>query len=265
MQKLINIMLLLFLSILLCSCSSNQETLKKGISGKNVDITVSAAASLADVLNEIKSNYEKENPNTHILLNLGGSGALQQQIIQGAPADLFISAAKKQFDELVQKGLIEKKESTILLSNKLVLITSKANPLMINSFNDLTKNQVKEIAIGTVETVPAGMYTKQTLTGLNLWNTLQKKLVPAKDVRQVLTYVETGSADAGMVYLTDAKISDKVKIVAMANEKLHSPILYPAGVIKTSTHRKEVLQFFHYLKGKQAKRSFEKFGFKALD
>lgn len=121
------------------------------------------------------------------------------------------------------------------------------------------------VALGTPESVPAGMYAKQTLQYLNLWESLQSKMIQTKEVRQVLTYVETGNVDAGIVYMTDVKTSDKVKVVAAAEERDHDPIIYSAGIIKASVHKKEASLFYNYLQSKKARTIFKKYGFKVLD
>jgi molybdate transport system substrate-binding protein len=264
MKKLTFIAFVILLSIFAAACTPQKEKAKSNQENKT-ELTVSAAASLNDALSEIKVDFENKNPTIHLLFNIGGSGALQQQIIQGAPVDLFISAAKNQFDGLIQKGIVQKNDSTLLLGNELVLITNKSNQVNITSFEQLQNDHIKKIAIGTPESVPAGMYAKQTLQNLGIWDKTNNKMIPTKDVRQVLTYVETESVDAGIVYMTDAKISDKVKEVSIANKQLHDPIVYPAGIIKTSSHQKEAQQFFDYLKSQSAGKIFKKYGFNVLD
>lgn len=259
--------LIVLLSIIVLSaCSSNNTEQNPKHTVKKIDLTISAAASLDDALTEIKSDYQKKYKNINIQLNLGGSGTLQQQIMQGAPADLFISAGEKQYKVLVEKGLIDEQNSENLLKNQLVLITNSASGTSVHSLADLTKATIKKMAIGTPESVPAGLYAKQALQSEGVWDALnsQAKIVQTKDVRQVLTYVETGNVDAGLVYMTDAKVSKKVKIAAIASETSHEPITYPAGVIKATQHKKESSQFFHYLESKEAKTVFEKFGFHVL-
>lgn len=232
---------------------------------KSVELTVSAAISLNDALKDVKTSFEKKYHNISISYNLGGSGALKQQILQGAPSDIFISAANEPFKNLIQKGLIDKHKQTNLLKNKLVLVINNTNSIPIKDFRDLSKESIKKIAIGTPEFVPAGMYAKQTLQHLMLWGAIQSKLVQTKDVRQVLTYVETNNVDAGIVYMTDAKISDKVKVVQIADENDHEPIIYPAGLLKSSLHQKEATLFYNYLKSKTARMIFEKYGFTVLE
>ncbi|WP_026573635.1 molybdate ABC transporter substrate-binding protein [Bacillus sp. UNC438CL73TsuS30] len=257
---------LLFLSLILlimimAGCSSNQQA-KKPKEQKKVELTVSAAASLQNALNDIKTKFEKEHPNIVINYNFGASGALQQQISQGAPVDLFFSAAEDKFDKLVQDGLIERSKRTDLVGNELVLVVPKDGNKGIHAFEDLVK--ANKIAIGTPESVPAGQYAKETLEHLHAWKAIEGKAVYAKDVRQVLTYVETNNVDAGIVYKTDALISPKVKIAAMAKEDSHGPIIYPVGVIKNSSHPKEAQLFYDYLQGQTSINILEKYGFKGL-
>ena len=247
------------MSLFGCSTREIKPTASK------VQITISAAASLNGSLNELKNDFEKKNKQITLLFNFGGSGALKQQILQGAPTDLFISAAKGQFNELSDKKLIDKQNQIDLLSNQLVLITNKQNSSAPKNFDDLRKDKIKKVAIGTPESVPAGMYALQTLQRLQLWDTVAKKMVQTKDVRQVLTYVETNNVDAGIVYMTDVLNSDKVKVVQVADEETHDPIIYPAGIISSTHHKKEATLFYQYLKSKSARTIFEKYGFHVLD
>ncbi|MBT2734155.1 molybdate ABC transporter substrate-binding protein [Bacillus sp. ISL-7] len=254
------IVILVFLPA--CSTKLPEKDIKQA---KKIEITISAAVSLDSALMEIKTQFEKTNKQIAILYNLGGSGALKQQIIQGAPVDIFISASKDHFEELAIKGLIDEKKQTDLLSNQIVLITNKSKPAPLTNFKDLNKSGIKKVAIGTPATVPAGMYAKQTLQKLDIWDRLQSKIIQTKDVRQVLTYVETNSVDAGIVYMTDLKGSDKVKVVTVADEQSHEPIIYSAGIIKSSVKKKEVSLFYDYLQTPTARAIFKKYGFKVLD
>jgi len=240
---------------LLAACG-NQEA----ATNEPVELTISAAASLQDALEELKTTYEQQHDTIKILYNFGGSGALQQQILQGAPADLFFSAAKDKFDALVEKEMIDQKLGTDLLANDLVLIVPKSNEKQIQSFEDL--QQAGKIALGTPETVPAGQYGVDTLKNMQLWDSLESKVVYTKDVRQVLTYTETENVDAGMVYKTDALVSDKVNVVATADYAMHAPIIYPVGVLKASKHGQEAEDFYHFLQSDEAMDVFEKYGFK---
>ncbi|MDB6174934.1 MAG: modA [Chthoniobacteraceae bacterium] len=228
------------------------------------EITVSAAASLKDALNEIKALYSAGHPGTTISYNFGGSGALQQQIENGAPADIFLSAAAKQMDALEKKGLLLAGTRRDLLTNKLVLIVSK-DSRTVNVITDLTKAEVLHIALGDPKSVPVGSYAREVFTYLNIWESVEPKLVRMLNVRQVLTAVETSNAEAGMVYLTDAKLSNKVRIVTAAPEGSHSPVVYPIAVINGTKHREEALDFAGFLTGTPARQVFIRCGFGILE
>ncbi|MFC5650718.1 molybdate ABC transporter substrate-binding protein [Paenibacillus solisilvae] len=223
-------------------------------------LLVSAAASLKDSLEEIEKSYEKQHPDIDLTFNLGSSGTLQKQIEQGAPADLFFSAGMKQMDALVSQKLIA--QSTTLLGNELVLIVPSHSTKTFTTVKELTANTIKKIAVGQPESVPAGQYAKETLTTRKVWDTLQNKLVFAKDVRQVLTYVETGNVDAGFVYRTDAMTSKKAKVAIKIIPGVHKPIVYPVGIVKETEHEKEAKAFYTYLQSKAAAAVFVKYGFK---
>lgn len=230
---------------------------------KQVELLVSAAASLTESLDELKSVYEAEHSQVKLIFNYAASGTLQQQIEQGAPADLFLSAGTKQMDALVGKGLINDSLTTNLLTNELVLIVPKDGSVEVGTLEDLIN--LGDIAIGTPESVPAGKYAQQTLTFHKLWEPLQSRLVLTKDVKQVLSYVETGNVDAGFVYKTDAALSDKVKVALSAEAESHDPIEYPIGVLKSSAHPDEAKAFYDFLLSEPARLVFSKYGFTPAD
>jgi molybdate transport system substrate-binding protein len=147
-----------------------------------------------------------------------------------------------------------------LVGNALVLI-APVQSTALHNFQDLTGSVVKTIALGETSTVPAGMYARQTLEHLGLFAALEKKVVYAKDVRAVLTYVETGNADAGLVYQTDANTSPKVRVVAIAPADSHDPILYPAAVLRDSKNKPAARAFVDFLQGPDARAVFQKYGF----
>ncbi|MED4971242.1 molybdate ABC transporter substrate-binding protein [Geobacillus sp. NFOSA3] len=247
-----------------CTKQEEKQESKEAEAKQTVTLTISAAASLQDALTEIQKKYEKEHENIKLSFNFGSSGALQQQIEQGAPVDLFFSAAENKFRPLVDKGLINKEESKNLLGNELVLIVPKDKADTVKGFQSLADNSVKQFAIGNPETTPAGQYGKQTLTNLNLWTKVKGKIVYTKDVRQVLSYVEANTVDAGIVFKTDAQISDKVKMVDTAAANMHDPIIYPVGIIKDTKHKTEAKDFYQYLQTNDSLQVFEKYGFKIL-
>lgn len=230
------------------------------VAQSNTTILVSAAASLKEALEEIKPLYQQSKSNVSINYNFGASGALQQQIEQGAPADIFISAGKKQVDALEQKGLLAPGSRTNLANNRLVLVVAQ-DVVGITSFYNLTDSKIKKIAIGEPRSVPAGQYGEQVLKKLKLYDRVKSKLVFANNVRQVLAAVESGNAEAGLVYATDAKISNKVKVVVAADDKFHSPIVYPMAVIKSSKNIPAAKEFIQFLSDSQAKNVLKKYGF----
>jgi molybdate transport system substrate-binding protein len=233
---------------------------------RSESITVSAAISLKDALDELGpifqvQQHRKNGGNgTAVTYNYGGSGTLARQIEQGAPVDVFFSAAEKQMDELEAQNLIVADARHDLVGNALVLI-APAQSTALHNFQDLTGSVVKTIALGETSTVPAGMYARQTLEHLGLFAALEKKVVYAKDVRAVLTYVETGNADAGLVYQTDANTSPKVRVVAIAPADSHDPILYPAAVLRDSKNKPAARAFVDFLQGPDARAVFQKYGF----
>lgn len=230
---------------------------------ENVQLTVSAAASLKEALGEITPLYSKAKSNVSIRNNFGSSGDLQQQIINGAPVDVFISAAAKQMDELQKKDLIVADTRRDLLTNKLVLIVP-ADKSDTKELKDLTSASIERIAIGDPRSVPVGQYAEQALTKLDILQDVQSKFVLGNNVRQVLQFVESGNAQAGIVYATDAKTSTKVKVVEIIDAKLHKPIVYPIAVIQKSTNQPSAKSYLEFLSSEPAKTIFEKYGFSTL-
>ena len=182
-----------------------------------------------------------------------------QQIESGAPVDAFFSAAEKPMDDLEAKGLVEPGTRRNLLRNTLVLIAPPDSRL--RDFQGLADSSIRSIALGDPASVPAGEYARQTLGALHLLDKLKPKLVFGSDVRQVLTFVETGNADAGLVYATDAQASGKVRVVAAAPESAHDPIVYPAAVVKGSRGEEAARKFVEFLCSPAAQAIFVKHGF----
>lgn len=252
-----------FVSVLagLVVCIPSAFVDRRPTQAAKTELTVSAAISLKDALDEMKQRYEAENPGVSIALNYGASGTLQLQIEQGAPVDVFLSAASKQMDSLEAKGLLLEGTRRNLLGNEVVLIVPKGSTLNISSFQDLIGSNVKRVALGEPTTVPAGQYAKEVLTNLGIYDAVRSKAVLAKDVRQVLTYVETENVDAGIVYSTDALSSSKVKVVAQAPANSHAPVVYPIAVVKSSQNPGAARKFADFLSSPAAASVFQKYGF----
>lgn len=274
----VSVLLLITLSLMLAACGGQTMTpapaeptpvpqieapVGQEHAPEPVELTISAAASLTEALLEIGEIYNDEQPHVALTFNMGPSGQLQQQIEQGAPADVFISAAQKQMDALDEKDLIVKDTRVDILRNELVLIAGKDSTI-VTSIDDLNKDEVKHIGIGSPESVPAGQYAKESLTALGLWDTLAPKLVEGQNVRTVLSYVETGNAEAGFVYGSDIVVSDKVKIVAPAPKESYEEIKYPAAVVKATKNQEAAADFVEFLLTPEAKRVLEDFGFSEI-
>ena len=230
---------------------------------EKTEILISAAASLTNCIQDISAMYTEKNPQVTITANFGSSGALQQQIEQGAPADIFFSAALKQMNELKEKGMMLDSSVKNILENKVVLITPK-NATALDFFEDLAKSSVKKIGVGEPKSVPVGRYTEQVFKNLGLTDKVAPKLILAKDVREVLSWVETGNVDAGIVYETDAKISKDVTICSTAPEGSHDKVIYPVGVVKASKHAAEAQKFVDFLFSDAAKEVFARYGFTVI-
>lgn len=224
-------------------------------------LNVSAASSLTDAITEINTLYAAQNPSTDILINFASSGTLQQQIENGAPCDVFLSAATTQMDILQNKGLLLDETRRNFVSNSVVLIVPQDSTLGLSGFQDLTGTNVHKIAIGDPASVPAGKYARQVFESLGLYSALQTKLVLASNVRQVLAYVETGDVEAGIVYATDTLISDRVKIVASAPPEINAEIVYPAAVIKASIQPQSAREYLDFLASDAAKNILIRYGF----
>lgn len=252
------------LTLILAACGKERTAESSGQPTDRVELIISAAASMKDALTDIQQSYETANPSVKLRFNFGASGALQQQIEQGAPADLFLSAAAKNMKQLVEEQWIDSSRQVELLRNELVVVVPSEAASVIETLEDLTKKEVKVVAIGIPESVPAGNYAKEALANANLWDSLQSKTVLAKDVRQVLQYVTTGNADAGFVYMTDALTTDKAKVAFTVNEAMYPPIVYPIGIVKATHHREEAEALYRYLQSREALDVFAKYGFNVV-
>lgn len=247
---------LLSLILLLFNYQKSNKEFKKE---NNIIITISAAASLKNPLDEISKNYQIENSNVNINLNYGGSGTLERQIIGGAQVDIFISASKENIDNLEKENLIISETKKKFLKNTIVLIASNTHKDTINSIHDLI--HIEKLALGEKNTVPAGKYGKEALEKLNLWDKIKNKVIYQKDVSSVLNIVELGEVDAGIVYLTDSKKIKNSFIVEHFSPDLHTPIEYTITVISSTKYKDRSKDFLKYLENEKSKEIFEKNGF----
>ena len=262
MKNVWSVWILVVSAIMMTSCNSSGEIRldQPEASSAKIELTVSAAASLKSSLEEAAVLFEKKHPGISLQFNFGGSGTLQQQIEQGAPVDLFFSAAVEPMDRLVQKGLVQAADSKVLLHNRLVLIVPKGDKT-ISRLQDITKPEVRVIAIGQPDTVPAGAYGKEVLEQVGLWDEVEPKAVYAKDVSQVLSYVTSANADAGFVYASDVIKSQDVRVAVEINPASHTPIQYPAAVTTVGKYPKEAEKLLEFLQSDEAGSIFVKYGF----
>ena len=226
-------------------------------------VTVFAAASLANALTDIGLQYEKEKT-TKIVHSFASSSTLAKQIENGAPADIFIAADTKWMNYLQDKKLINTASRKEFLGNKLVLIAPKGRGFNVKfdkSF-DFSKSFDGRLCTGDIDSVPAGIYAKDSLIYLNWWDGIKTRIVGTQDVRGALAFVERGECAAGIVYETDAKISNKVEIVATFPEESHTPIVYPMAFVVNAKNVNN--DYFSYLQSSKALDIFKKYGFNIL-
>lgn len=213
-----------------------------------------AAASTTEAMTEIGTLFTKQSGHT-LQFSFGSAGALARQIQRGAPADVFLSANEQWMDTLAKDGKIISATRIDLLANRLVLIAPKGKAVALD------EHFSGRLAIGDIKSVPAGMYAKQMLEKYGWLETLKPRLVSCDSVRNVLFFVERGEADAGIVYATDAKISDRVTVVTVFPENCHEPIRYPAAVCSASAHPEAAREFLAFLQSPAAGEIFERYGF----
>ncbi|MHA6253457.1 molybdate ABC transporter substrate-binding protein [Oceanobacillus sp. CAU 1775] len=257
MVKYISKGIFVFMFLFLVACSDDR-VLEQSAGDSEGTIIISAAASLTDVLHDVAESFNKEFPNIQINFNFGASGALKQQILRGAPVDLFFSVAKNHFEQVVEAGFIVEEQVTDLLANELVLIVPKGSTL-VTSFDELPR--AKRIAIGNPESVPAGEYSMELFQTLEIEGKIKESLIYTEDVRTVLTYVETKNVDAGIVYRTDAIMSEEVDIVEVAPTHAHERVVYSVGIVEGSDNMDITKIFYEFLQSEVALNIFKEYGF----
>jgi molybdate transport system substrate-binding protein len=233
------------------------------LNATGAELTVFAAASLSDALKKLAAAHSQATGVT-VRFNFGASGPLARQIKEGAPADVFISADETRMDLLDREGLVAPGSRRNLLSNTLVLVVPSDTRLEIQAMSDLIQANVRRIGMGQTETVPAGAYARKYLESVELWQQLEKKVVPLENVRAVLAAVEMGNVDAGFVYKTDARTSRSVKVAVEVSRDQGPQITYPAAVVKTSKRQAEAYTFLQFLQGAEASKIFREHGFVVL-
>jgi molybdate transport system substrate-binding protein len=230
------------------------------LSAAAAEVKVFAAASLTDVMQAIATKYESQSGDK-IVFNFAGSNVLSRQIVQGAPADLFLSADEAEMDAVAKPGLLVNNSRQDLLSNTLVIIVPKESRLSVQDPGDLAKPDFKRIALADPETVPAGVYAKAYLEKKGVWTSLQNKVIPTENVRAALAAVSSGNADAGIVYKTDALISKSTKVAYEIAAGEGPRILYPIALVKGSGNPQQAEKFLKYLESPDAAAIFAQYGF----
>jgi molybdate transport system substrate-binding protein len=271
MKKLLFTSLAIILLFTLFGCGTNTQPSQSASPSSSLqtssspasaaELTIFAAASLTQPLSDIINSYKTVAPDVKITASYGGSGALQTQIENGAPADIFFSAAEKQMDTLDKEGLVITSSKVDLLKNEIVLIVPKALPVMVGSFGDVATDAVSKIALGDPASVPAGQYAQDTFNYLKIWDKVSGKAILGSDVKQVLSWVDSGNADCGIVYKTDALSDSSVKIVAEAPNGSHTQVIYPAAILKTSANQDAAAAFIKYLQSDDSLKVFTNYGF----
>lgn len=250
-------------------CAALAFAAATGLSQAQV-LTVSAAASLTDAMREIGARFEAARPGATVRFNFAASGVLVQQIVQGAPVDVFVAADQETLARGIEQKVLDASTKRDFASNTLVMIAPASGPVSaqdspatlgsLTTLADLTRPEVRRIAIGKIATVPVGRYAKQALDTAGLWPRIEPKLVYADSVRQVLDYVARGEVEAGFVYRTDALLmKDKVRVVLEATG--HSLVTYPAAVVAESRQPALAREFHAFLFGAEARAILARHGF----
>jgi molybdate transport system substrate-binding protein len=224
------------------------------------NLRVSAAASLTDALHDIARVYQFETHDT-ILFDFGASSTLARQIAEGAPSDVFISADELKMDQLQQRGFIIKTSRRSILSNTLVIIVPSDSSLKITSAADLADDAISNIAVAEPQTVPVGIYAKEYLRKLHVWDRIKDKIIPTENVRAALAAVESGNVQIGIVYRTDALISRSVRIAFEVPRAEGPKISYPVAIVGDSKQKAGAQRFIDFLQSPRAQEIFRKYGF----
>ena len=226
-------------------------------------ITVSAAISLTDALTAIQQEYVKAGGGP-VRFNFGASNVLARQIVNGAPADIFISADEAQMDYAQKAGAIDGTSRIELLSNRLAVVTPAGRPLPRRDVRGLVDPAVRRLAVGDPTAVPAGAYARQYLERVNLWTALQPKLLPLANVRAAVAAAESGGADAAIVYESDLISSRRIELAFVIDGPDAPRIVYPAAIVAATRQRPAAQRFFDFLRGQQARDVFARFRFRVI-
>ncbi len=222
------------------------------------DVLIFVAASAADAVEAVAAQFESDT-GVRVTVNAAASSVLAQQVAAGAEADLFLSANVRWVDYLEPRHYV--RERIDFVGNELVLVVPRGGGAAIASPQDLLREKVRRVAVADPDSAPAGEYAKHALTNMGLWAEVQGKLLPGGDVRQALVFVERGDADAGIVYATDAALTDKVRVVYTFDREATEPIVYPLVLLNHGEVNPDAVAFFEYLQAADARAKFVVRGF----
>jgi molybdate transport system substrate-binding protein len=253
---------LAFLIGLVAVTATGSRSFGQAGSSMRQEVVVFAAASVTNALDELGRTFQQQ-AGVRMRLNYESSATLAQQIANGAPADIFLSADEQWAKHLAEQKLISRQRN--LLTNRLVVVIPADSQLRLSSPGDLVRPEIRRLAMGDPDGVPAGKYAREALRRMQLWDRLKSKSVSASDVRHALTFVETGAAEAGIVYATDAAISKKVKVACEIPLRLSSPIRYPLVLLKQGAGKAAAVRFYEFVQSPAARVVFRKYGFAILD
>lgn len=247
MRKIVGSLFLVLVAVMLCVVPVHAG-----------DLSISAAASLREAVTELGSAFSAKSPDVRIQNNFAASGALAKQIETGAPADVFFSANVKWMDFLVEKGLIDKRYTTVVAYNVLVFVGKP--DLKAKTMQDLVK--LERIAVGSPKSVPAGDYAVQAIKKAGIEKQLEGKLVMGKDVRECLMYADRGEVTGAFVYKTDAEqMAKNVKILFIVPQGLYPKVTYPLGVTAAGAKKPEAVAYFKFAQSAEGKKILAKHGF----
>lgn len=229
---------------------------------QKTELLVSAAASLNEVMTALGTRFEQQNPQIKVVYNFAATGVLQTQIEQGAPVDVFAGASQKNLEDLSGKGLLVQQSAATLCHNTLVLVIRSGLTIPGSTGFPLMESPViQRIAIGNPSYVPAGKYAMELLGHLKITNAIRSKLIYASNVREALSWVETGETDAALIYATDAKIAKRIRIVTQTSPEGPVKISYGIALIRQGAAKSDAWRFLDYVTGSTGRKLFEQYGF----
>jgi molybdate transport system substrate-binding protein len=263
-QTLFTVVIVIVILIALAAIfmgSNDEKQQTKQQTAQKTAITVSASAVMTEAFTDIEKEFEADNSGIDLIMNFGNAGSLRMQIEGGAPIDVFAPADVIHMDMLASKGLVYNDSRKDFAGNTLVMIVPKGNVLNLTSIEDLSKPEVKKIALSDTEASTVGRYTKQSLMEEGLWNSVQNKLLTGDTVKNSLVFVERGEADAGFVFMTDVSSAQPDTIEVASSVPVSTPIVYPIAVVSSTQHKEESKLFIDFVTGEKGRFILEKYGF----